>query len=182
MWNDPSWANLGFLLWDVGATVLPFVPGSYTAKGGKLLIKAASKWDDVVDGFRALSKVDRLAAVGDGMLVAPYKYLKKIAKGLGQEVHHLVEKRFAKTLGVNADEILSIALDSQTHKKITARMRELIPYDLPWWAKADDVIRTSSAKADDIWKALKTTYTELGMTEYLDEIADVFRSQGVKIP
>ena len=36
--KKPSWHNAGNLAWDIGATALPFVPGSYTAKA----IKAAN--------------------------------------------------------------------------------------------------------------------------------------------
>lgn len=38
--KNPSWANAGYLAWDVGATVVPFVPGSYVAKGAKIASKA----------------------------------------------------------------------------------------------------------------------------------------------
>jgi hypothetical protein len=47
LWNNPSWANLGFLVWDVVATAIPYAPGSYVAKTGRLLGKA----DDVVDAL-----------------------------------------------------------------------------------------------------------------------------------
>jgi RHS repeat-associated protein len=36
MWRNPSWANAGFLAWDIGASFVPFVPGSYVAKAAKL--------------------------------------------------------------------------------------------------------------------------------------------------
>lgn len=159
MWNDPSWSNLGFLLWDVGATVLPFVPGSYTAKGGKLLIKTAGKADDVVDAFKALSKADRLAAAGGGNLVMGYKNLKKVVKGLGLEVHHLLEKRFAKTLGLKADDILSIAIDKNTHQSITNAMRKALPYDT--------LFTKHNYSEQEVWKATVDVYTDLGLTEYL---------------
>ena len=40
LWRNPSWGNAGFLAWDVGAAIVPFVPGSYVAKGAKLAGKA----------------------------------------------------------------------------------------------------------------------------------------------
>ena len=40
LYKNPSWKNAGFLLWDIGAALLPFLPGSYTAKGVNLLMKA----------------------------------------------------------------------------------------------------------------------------------------------
>jgi RHS repeat-associated protein len=44
--NDPSLINAGFLAWDLAATVIPFVPGSYVARGGKLISKYG---DDIVE-------------------------------------------------------------------------------------------------------------------------------------
>lgn len=35
LYKNPSWANAGFLAWDVLAAFIPFAPGSYTAKGAK---------------------------------------------------------------------------------------------------------------------------------------------------
>ena len=51
--SKPSWANAGYLAWDVAATAIPFVPGSYTAKG----LKVASKSDDVIDTVKTVKKV-----------------------------------------------------------------------------------------------------------------------------
>ncbi len=39
--RNPSWVNAGYLGWDVAATAIPFIPGSYVAKGTKLLGKSA---------------------------------------------------------------------------------------------------------------------------------------------
>nr|WP_282433729.1 RHS repeat-associated core domain-containing protein [Desulfosporosinus hippei] len=36
-YNDPSWGNGGYLAWDVAATFLPFIPGSWAGKVGKSL-------------------------------------------------------------------------------------------------------------------------------------------------
>jgi RHS repeat-associated protein len=44
--TKPSWANVGFLAWDVAATVVPYVPGSYVGKGvkaGSKVVKGASE-------------------------------------------------------------------------------------------------------------------------------------------
>jgi RHS repeat-associated protein len=45
MIQDPSVSNFISLAWDIGAAALPFIPGSYVKKLGKL----AGKVDDVVD-------------------------------------------------------------------------------------------------------------------------------------
>jgi hypothetical protein len=36
LWNEPSWGNAGLLLWSVGATFIPYVPGAWVAKIGKV--------------------------------------------------------------------------------------------------------------------------------------------------
>ena len=45
LFADPSVRNALFFAWDVASVVLPFVPGSYLAKGVKWL----SKTDDIID-------------------------------------------------------------------------------------------------------------------------------------
>ena len=37
--RKPSWANAGYLAWDIGATVIPRAPGSYAAKGARFATK-----------------------------------------------------------------------------------------------------------------------------------------------
>ena len=42
----------------------------------------------------------------------------------------MIEKRFAQNLGIkNADDILSVALDKDVHKKITKAFRDEIGYN-----------------------------------------------------
>ena len=50
---------------------------------------------------------------GRSAIVMSYMELRKTVKSLGikgMEVHHLIEKRFAKTLGIDPDDIPSILL------------------------------------------------------------------------
>ena len=39
--KNPSWNNFGWLMWDIGATAVPFVPGSYVKKGTRLAGKVS---------------------------------------------------------------------------------------------------------------------------------------------
>jgi RHS repeat-associated protein len=40
LWRNPTLTNFGFFLWDIAATIIPLLPGSYTAKSAKILMKA----------------------------------------------------------------------------------------------------------------------------------------------
>ena len=162
--KNPTFANFGFLVWDLGSIFIPFVTGSYVAKGGKLIVNSVKAADNFADAFKVLNKADRFLAVANGKVVAPYKQLKKVAKGLGLEVHHLIEKRFSQILKIDADEILSIAIDKDVHQAITNKMRRKIPYDTIFKKG------TSAASPQDIWTAIVETYTDLNMTEYLPEL------------
>jgi hypothetical protein len=51
-----------------------------------------------------------------------------LTKGTGLEAHHLVEKRFAETLGVSARSMQSIAVTKAGHQVLTNSWRRAIPY------------------------------------------------------
>ncbi len=113
----PSWLNLGYFIWDVASALIPFVPGSYIAKGGKFVLKIASKTDD----FRR----------GTKFLTGSYKKLKKVVKGIKNvEVHHLVEKRFHNLFKKvkKTDDYLSVPITKDLHQIITKRWRKVFPY------------------------------------------------------
>ena len=60
----PSLANLGYLGWDVGAAIVPFIPGSYTAKAVKGGVKIATKIrkvDKVVNSGKVIVKLQKNA-------------------------------------------------------------------------------------------------------------------------
>jgi len=72
--KNPSWANVGYLAWDVGATAVPFVPGSYVAKGAKIFAKATH------------------AVRGAKVAKAGSKGIKAARSAI--ETHHLLPKEF----------------------------------------------------------------------------------------
>ena len=110
--GSPSWSAAGYLVWDVVATIIPFVPGSYLAKGGKIAIEIASKIDDFADGAK--------------FLTGTYNKLKKLFKGIKDiEIHHLIEKRFFPLFSSKAGDFLSIPLTKELHQIITNRWRNL---------------------------------------------------------
>ena len=141
--SDPwAWAGL------VGDAVdlIPFVSGvgevTRAVGTGRKVLKAA---DDLHDAGKA---IDNATDVIDGA-IDTYKNLRKVNKGTGKEVHHIVEKRLAKYIDVNlnTDDMLSIALDHDTHKGFTKAWREILPYG-------------KSHTVDDIWSAAQDIYRD----------------------
>jgi hypothetical protein len=57
------------------------------------------------------------------------KLLRGVRKEAGLEVHHLIEKRFAERLEINAADIPSIVLTKEEHRVFTSRWRQAIGYD-----------------------------------------------------
>jgi len=53
--NDPTWANLGWLIADGVAVIVPYAPGSY-------VVKATAKADNVTDTVKILGKTDNVVA------------------------------------------------------------------------------------------------------------------------
>lgn len=121
----PSWTTLGALLWDVGASFIPFVPGSYTVKAykvtkkgkqvSKISLKVASEVGDLKKGKKFLT-------------IGKYKGLRKILKGKGSkyQCHHIIEKRLGH-LSLKKDNYPSIVLTKELHQVITNRWNAVLP-------------------------------------------------------
>jgi hypothetical protein len=60
--------------------------------------------------------------------IRPWNDLKKLTEGTGLRAHHLIEQRFAATLGVNPRTMQSIALTPAEHQVFTNAWRQAIPY------------------------------------------------------
>ena len=135
--KKPSWLNLGFLIWDAASVMVPFAPGSYVVKGGKKLIKVASKVSDF--------KTAKYLTIGT------YSKVKKLFKGAkGIEVHHIIEKRFLKTgkmkngtKPLRQSKMMSVPLEKGLHREITNRWREEFPYG----CKYKDITKEGMKKA-----------------------------------
>ena len=115
--KTPSWSNFGYLLWDIGATVIPFAPGSYVRRGGKIILKVANKASDFRKGKKCLT-------------IGKYKSLAKSIKNRkkqGIEIHHIIEKRFGK-LNLKPGDYPSVPLSKELHRKITNRWKKVEPY------------------------------------------------------
>ena len=95
-------------------------------------------------------------------------------KGSGLETHHLIEKRFADRMGLEADDILSIAINKDTHQQITNLFRKKIGYALD----LSKPYRTTNVDAQKIWDATVEVYTEMGMTQYLNPLKESLITAG----
>lgn len=154
--------------------VLDLIPGISgigeiirSTRGLKRLFLAGKNADDFIDAYKGYKAVKRAQIIENGKVIMSYKNLKKLSKDTGLEVHHLIEKRLAGALGIkNTDEMLSIAIDKDTHKKITKTFRNKIGYAKDTSKK----LRTDTANAQDVWKATVETYQHHKMEEYLPEL------------
>ncbi|MDQ0114627.1 RHS repeat-associated core domain-containing protein [Paenibacillus harenae] len=119
--NPWNWASLGA---DVVGLFTPGVTGlGQIVRGAtKTEIKAARS--ALVKSFKGMSKSEIRGTIQMGKMILDYTTLKEIAKVIsGIQVHHLIEKRFAKNLGIKQDDILSTAIDPGTHTKITNKFK-----------------------------------------------------------
>jgi len=139
--NDPT--DVGNWLGLVGDAVdlIPFVTGvGEVTRAVNFSRKALDAADDIHDA----------AKVVDGS-IDTYKALKKADSSIGKEVHHIVEKRFAPALKIakkDTGNMLSIALDKQTHRKFTNLWRKEFKYGTKY----------RDLKPEQIWNAAQRVY------------------------
>lgn len=155
---------------DLAAVAIPVMPGGigYLRQGARLLNHA----DLVVDAAKLaddLKDFEKAAEFG----VDSYKNLRKSVASTygaesGLEVHHLVEKRFANTLGIKGDDMPSVVLTKEEHKKFTAAWRKAIGYKN---SGAD--ITTASANKEEILEAAKNIYKDY--PELSKAIEEIFK-------
>jgi RHS repeat-associated protein len=159
-WGD--WAMLGG---DVLSMAIPFVPA------GGIWLRLGSHLDDAfvlanaIDNVHDVEKlIHTTNQVGDGLSgfsrasefgLTSYNELRKVIKGTGLEAHHIIEKRFAKGLGLESESILSVALTKEEHLGFTKAWRNAIGY-----LSDSRPMRTVNAGIEDIWEAAKTIYKD----------------------
>ncbi|MCP4128061.1 MAG: hypothetical protein GY753_13495, partial [Gammaproteobacteria bacterium] len=167
--KDPSLLNWGALVVDVAAAALPIVPGGagLLVRGGKAVkagVEVATHADEVVDAVRVVDGVNDVARAAsrfqDLTHAASYEIktfteLKKLTRGKGVEVHHIIEQRFSKTLGIKKGDILGVVLTHDEHVKFTNAWRSEIGYNNQ---KMD--LLTDNAERDDIWEAAQRIYKD----------------------
>jgi RHS repeat-associated protein len=85
--------------------------------------------------------------------IQSYDELRSILSGTGLQAHHIIEQRFAQTLGLKGSEMASVALTPAEHQVFTNAWRSLIPYS----TGAGSYINISK---QTIWEAAKQVYAD----------------------
>ena len=88
--------------------------------------------------------------------IKTFNQLGRLTRGTGLERHHIVEQRFADTLGITKPgNMPSIALTPKEHQVFTNAWREAIAY-----SNSSILPNTVSASVDDIWQAAQDIYSK----------------------
>jgi hypothetical protein len=90
----------------------------------------------------------------------PYGKLSKELSGTGLAAHHLLPKRFAKILGMDVNEMASIALTKAEHDVFTQAWRDAIPYGAGTDAATRSLVYQ---KAREIYKNYPEILRALGL-------------------
>lgn len=116
------------------------------------------KIEEVARGtLNALTKLKRGVGAPFGNLsranelgVRSYKDLRKALKGTGLHAHHLIEKRFARVMGQNAEAMTAIAVTEAEHRMFTQAWRSAIPYGAG----------TANATQESVFNAAREIYRD----------------------
>ena len=155
---------------DVVAAFIPVIPGGVgILRTGNRVLNIADAGIDALKLGDELSSFSHAAEFG----VDSYKNLKKSVQatygtGSGLEVHHLIEKRFAKQMGMKEADMPSIVLTKDEHKQFTAAWREAIGYD-----KSGAEMFTSGVGKEQILNVARDIYKDY--PELLKTIEEIFK-------
>lgn len=124
--------TLGFSVAEVVAD--PYNPKAWLGLAGDVvdIIPFVTGVGETIRGLRFVDKtageVLEIAETTDDA-IDTYRVLKKINKGSGNEVHHIIEKRFVDALlNKNTNDMLSIALSKEEHRVFTNLWRSHLEY------------------------------------------------------
>ncbi len=164
--REPSLVNIGALVVDVGAAILPVVPAGVgmVVRGGKAAkaaVEVASHADEVVDAAQALSRADEAA---DAV---------RVAGRLDEAVDAVSAARRLREVGLHADEageLIKALAKASTHgdpasKYVLlgsfpeytdlAKLEGMTYFDMP-----GDVWNTLSAAGDEFVEAVNMQFLE----------------------
>lgn len=143
--NKPSWVSAGSLVWDIGATFLPFVPGSWSGRTGKCILKVANKASD----FKS----------NKNFVIGKYKAVRKIFRRRGYECHHIIEQRFVAMFNLNKNDFPAVEITKDLHKEISRRWIRAIGKK-PRFNFDKDYYRKKYNKAD-LKRAIRYVYKDM---------------------
>jgi hypothetical protein len=155
---------------DVVAAFIPIIPGGIgILRTGNRVLNIADAGIDALKLGDELSSFSHAAEFG----VDSYKNLKKSVEatygtGSGLEVHHLIEKRFAKQMGMKEADMPSIVLTKDEYRQFTAAWREAIGYD-----KSGAEMFTSGVVKEQILNVARDIYKDY--PELLKAIEEIFK-------
>ena len=130
--NPWAWAGLAG---DVADVMIPFVGGIGETIKAVGVARKLSKADAIVDVATSTIKVERH--------VGSYNFLRKLYKGTGMEVHHIIEKRFFHLFPEFGSKgaMASVALTKAEHAYFTRQWRNMLKYGSKY--EKDEVIRAA---------------------------------------
>jgi hypothetical protein len=137
---------------DVACAFIPF------ATGGGVAAKAIVHGDDIA---KIATRLPDIIKSGSRYVFRKAGELKNITRGAGEQVHHLIEKRFVGILqeirpGTKASDIPSILLTTEQHAEFTMAWRKAIAYN----NELTKELRTANAKFEDIREAVTKVYKD----------------------
>ncbi len=100
---------------------------------------------------QGLSAFSRAADFG----IKSINELRKLTKGEGLNAHHIIEERFATTLGLDPGKMSGIALTPEEHQVFTNAWRQAIGY-----IGDKNPITTANATREQIWAAAQEIYAK----------------------
>lgn len=139
---------------DAAAVLVPGVPGGVGAiRAGAKAASNASKILKLGDELKSFEKAAEFGV--DSYNNLRKNVLSKYGTGSNLEVHHLIEQRFADLLGVQKDDIPSVVLTKDEHRKFTnAWMGEI-------GRKGSNAkTTTTTATKEDVLNAAKKIYKD----------------------
>jgi RHS repeat-associated protein len=110
---------------------------------------ACADGDCTNEGEAGVGGLSRAAEFG----IRTLRELRALSAGTALERHHIIEQRFADTLGQNALDMLGVALTPEEHQALTNAWRALIGY-----SNSSNPLNTLTATRQDIWLAAQEIY------------------------
>ena len=128
-----NWLGLGLDLVDL----IPLLSGCGEA------YRAYRTADRILEGFGNLSKAKEYGIMG-------YNALRKLLSGTGLEAHHIVEKRLVQHLGIDINNMLSVAVTKSEHQVFTNAWRSIFPHGMDY----------TDVTIDMLWDAAQVVYKD----------------------